>query len=798
MAASRYAMISIPEATAIVLGETRVLDAERVPLGAALGRVLAAPVTAADALPPFPASIMDGYAVVAADGAGEFPVAGECRAGATDPAFTLTPGHVAYITTGAPVPPGADAVVKVEDTEPGAPAGDGQPRRVVIRAAAKPGQHIRPVGSDIEAGAEVLAAGVRVGVAEVGILATVGAAALSVRRRPRLAVLSTGDEVVAPDAPGPLGPGQIRDCNRAMLLAAAAAGGAEALDLGIARDAEGHLEGAVARALDAGVDVLVTSGAVSMGDRDLLKPLLEAQGKVHFGRVLMKPGKPLTFATLDAAGGRQLLVFGLPGNPVSSFVCFHLVVLPALRKMAGWRAPQLRRVQVATTSALRLDPERPEYHRVVLHYGRLPAACGAAPGALGWFAVTTGNQISSRLLSARSANALLELPRASGELPTGATVSALLIDDLAASPQEPGDVPATPGFEGHVTAASTFWRTLSRVICGQRPQRRLGVVLNNRTMPSRLGVGLLVACAAAAAAAAAAATPPEPGAARGLAKAALIVVDVQACFLPGGALPVGVDAGALVGRINALIVAGGFDIVIFTQDWHPRGHISFASTHDGKRPLDVVALEYVDGAGGEAELCAPAGGADAGLFPGHTAACGAGAGGAPRRAVRQVLWPEHCEAGTPGAALHPGLLVKPEHLLVRKGTQPHVDAYSPFHDAAAGPRTASGLARELRARGVGRVAVVGLATDFCVATTALDAAREGFDTSVVLDATAPVTAAGGADAVRRLRAAGVAVVPSVREALAAAGGRASAAAPAGGGRGSAGGTQRHVEAPVRD
>ncbi len=312
-----------------------------------------------------------------------------------------------------------------------------------------------------------------------------------------------------------LGPGQIRDCNRAMLLAAAAAAGARVVDLGIARDAEGDLEGVFQRALEGGVDVIITSGAlcvsgwgsgadegetarstptkfhthnptrnpqppprttrpggVSMGDRDLIKPLLARDGEVHFGRVCMKPGKPLTFATLAAPpakapaaevdgeegeeGPRRVLVFGLPGNPVSSFVCFNLVVLPALRKMAGWADPALRRVRVRLTGALRLDPERPEYHRATICYGPCEAlrgaeeAGGAGAGAEAaapccWYAVSTGNQISSRLLSARSANALLELPRAEGVLAKGTEVSALLIDDLGRMPALE-EVAATTGF----------------------------------------------------------------------------------------------------------------------------------------------------------------------------------------------------------------------------------------------------------------------------------------------------------------------------------------------------------------
>jgi gephyrin len=257
-----------------------------------------------------------------------------------------------------------------------------------------------------------------------------------------VAVLSTGDEVVEPSSTP--GPGQIRDCNRAMLLAAAEAAGAVAVDLGVARDEGGDLSACLARARAAGADALVTSGGVSMGDRDLVKPLLEQAGTVHFGRVLMKPGKPLTFATLPPAGAADgtsaaqskttpMLVFALPGNPVSSFVCFSLAVVPALRRMAGWADPSLRRVRATLACALKLDPERPEYHRATLRFGPLPGVQGggdppAAPRRrYGWLAESTGNQISSRLLSARSANALLELPRAEGLLEAGTEVSALLL-----------------------------------------------------------------------------------------------------------------------------------------------------------------------------------------------------------------------------------------------------------------------------------------------------------------------------------------------------------------------------------
>ena len=443
MASSSFPMIPIPEAVSIVLKCTPLLEAEEVHFLDAVGRILSCSVIARDSLPPFPASIKDGYAVISSDGVGEFNVIGESRAGRMDE-LPLKPNtsSVVYITTGAPVPLGADAVVQVEDTE-AVLGGDGH-KRVNILKASVPGQDIRAIGSDIMQGATVLEAGEMIGVAEIGILATVGSVKVNAFKRPHVAVLSTGDEVVEPDTVS-LGPGQIRDANRSMLLAAAAQAGARVTDLGVARDVEGELAAIFQKAMDQGVDVLVTSGGVSMGDRDLIKPVLESLGaSVHFGRVRMKPGKPLTFATLDIpplssigsevnVKGRRMLVFGLPGNPVSSFACFHLVTLPSLRKMMGWADPSLRRVNVRLAQSIKLDPERPEYHRATLQFGICPSRKLAEEKEEFW-AVSTGNQISSRLLSARSANALLELPQASGILEVGTIVSALLIDDLQYMP----------------------------------------------------------------------------------------------------------------------------------------------------------------------------------------------------------------------------------------------------------------------------------------------------------------------------------------------------------------------------
>ena len=417
MTESTYAMLPVPQALDIVLQQAERLPPQPAGLAATGGLILAQAVMAREPLPPFPAAIKDGYAVVAADGPGDYPVVGEATAGRM-PGFTVQPGAVAYITTGAPLPAGADAVVMVEDTQ--ALAGDRGPRRVRIGRQVKAGDDIRPVGADITAGQEVLAAGERLGPAEVGLLATVGADPVWVYPRPRVAVLSTGDELAAPGAA--LGPGQIRDSNGPTLRAAVLAQGGQPLDLGIAGDTRQRLAEQLQQGL-AQADIVLTSGGVSMGDRDFVKPLLEAAGVVHFGRLLMKPGKPLTFATVVVAGRRKL-VFGLPGNPVSSLVTFYLLAAPAMRKLAGWRDPHLPRVQVQLAQPLRLDAERPEYHRATVRW-----EAGLNHGQGGYLAASTGSQVSSRLLSMRSANALLELPRGDGQLEAGAVVTALLIGE---------------------------------------------------------------------------------------------------------------------------------------------------------------------------------------------------------------------------------------------------------------------------------------------------------------------------------------------------------------------------------
>jgi len=251
-------------------------------------------------------------------------------------------------------------------------------------------------------------------------LATVGITNIPVITPPIVAILSTGDELVNPDQS--IDSGMIRDSNRSMLLSALQGAGYgcwSTIDLGIAKDTQEEISRKIYEGLDK-ADVLITSGGVSMGELDLIKPLLERQGCVHFGKVLMKPGKPLTFATVQR-GDKKKLIFGLPGNPVSSIVTFYLVCVPALRKLSGFKDFNLPTVDAIINQSLKLDPERPEYHRATVHWSHAEKC---------FVAESTGNQASSRLLSMRTANALLILPQAEGQLEPRSFVKAILINPL--------------------------------------------------------------------------------------------------------------------------------------------------------------------------------------------------------------------------------------------------------------------------------------------------------------------------------------------------------------------------------
>lgn len=396
---SPYPMVSIEEARRLVTAHALPLGSEEIDALSADGRVLAEPISAPAPIPDVPKSAVDGYALIAGDGDAPRRVLAELTAGAAQ-GLALTPGTAARIMTGAPIPRGADAVVLVEQTQE-------RDQILTIERAPSVGDSIHTVGQDIRAGELVLERGAILGAAEVGLLATIGQTRVRVFRRPVVAVLATGDEVFEPD--GPAIPGGVRDSNRYALLAAAREAGCATISLGIARDDLATQRAAILDGI-ARADMLLTSGGVSMGTRDLIKPLLAELGTVHFGRIAFKPGKPTTFATI---GGR--LAFGLPGYPVSSLVSFEVFVRPALRRMQGDARPERPQVLVRLGGPIRSSPDRPEYQRAIVRWeaGELVAH-------------STGGQGSSRLLSLRGANALLLVPAGGQTYQPGERLTALL------------------------------------------------------------------------------------------------------------------------------------------------------------------------------------------------------------------------------------------------------------------------------------------------------------------------------------------------------------------------------------
>ncbi|XP_077587290.1 gephyrin a isoform X3 [Stigmatopora nigra] len=418
---SPFPLTSMDKAFITVLEMTPILGIEVINYRDGLGRVLAQDIYAKDNLPPFPASVKDGYAVRAADGPGDRFIMGESQAG-QQPTHTVMPGQVMRVTTGAPIPCGADAVVQVEDTELLRESEDGtEELEVRIMVQARPGQDIRPIGHDIRRGECVLAKGTHMGPSEIGLLATVGVSDVSVHKFPVVAVMSTGNELLNPE--DDLHPGKIRDSNRSTLLATIQEHGYPTINLGIVGDNPDDLLSALHEGISR-ADVIITSGGVSMGEKDFLKQVLDIDlhAQIHFGRVFMKPGLPTTFATVDIDGARKL-IFALPGNPVSAVVTCNLFVIPALRKMQGILDPRPTIIKARLSCDVKLDP-RPEYHRCILtwhHQEPLP------------WAQSTGNQVSSRLMSMRSANGLLMLPPKTEqyvELRKGEVVDVMVIGRL--------------------------------------------------------------------------------------------------------------------------------------------------------------------------------------------------------------------------------------------------------------------------------------------------------------------------------------------------------------------------------
>jgi molybdenum cofactor synthesis domain-containing protein len=395
-------MILIEEALAIVEREVQPLPAVTMPFDQALGLILAEDIFAVEPMPPFPAASVDGFAVIAADGPGSRRIVGDQMAGYVA-GLRVEHGTAARVTTGAPIPTGADTMVMVEQTE----ERDGQVN--ILTSDLPLGSNIRPVGQDIEPGQLVLPQGTFLGPAELGLLGTVGKTMVTVYRRPKVAVMSTGDEIVEPhEKPQP---GQIRDANRFTLMGAVRQAGAEPLDLGIVKDKANSLEATIERGL-AEADALLTSGGVSMGQLDLVKPYLASRGVVHFGRVNTKPGKPVTFATV---AGKPC--FAMPGFPVSALVSFEIFVRPALLKMAGHTRIYRPREKAILAHRVSHTAARTEFQRVVL--------LRRADGKLS--ASTTGFQGSGRLLSMVGANGLIVLPHGQGDFEAGTMVDAIVL-----------------------------------------------------------------------------------------------------------------------------------------------------------------------------------------------------------------------------------------------------------------------------------------------------------------------------------------------------------------------------------
>jgi molybdenum cofactor synthesis domain-containing protein len=401
----------LDDVRAEILAAVTPLDPVDLPLAEAHGLVLARAVTTAEDVPPFANTAMDGYAVRAADTAGAGPesparlrVVGDLPAGHA-PDRAVGPGEAIRIMTGAPMPDGADAVVMVERTTT-----DGDV--VAIEVEVPPGQHVRAAGGDLGRGQEVFPAGTVLHGAHLGVLASVGATDVRVFPRPRVGVLSTGDELVEVGLEsGSLAPGKIRDSNRPMLLALVAEAGFEAVNLGVVRDDEDRITQLLDEALGR-CDAVLTSGGVSVGDYDYVKAALDRLGHLEWRQVAIKPAKPLAFGMV-----RDTPVFGLPGNPVSSLVSFELFARPAILQRAGhpWRFRPEVTARAEHAFTRKLDGK--------LHLDRVRVRWSGD----GYVAASTGAQDSNVLSATAAANGLALLPDGEG-VQAGETLAVMLLD----------------------------------------------------------------------------------------------------------------------------------------------------------------------------------------------------------------------------------------------------------------------------------------------------------------------------------------------------------------------------------
>lgn len=394
-------MISVEEARAYILRYFKPLETEYVSPDEALDRILSEDIVAPLAVPPHDNSAMDGYAVRAQDIAGasaqnpiRLNVVADLAAGYMSD-VAVTTGAAIRIMTGAPLPPGADTVVRFEETSEAVSqkaTGKGNPF-VEILSAPKRGDNVRRAGEDVRAGEIILPKGSKLRPPEIGLLASVGCARVPVHRRPRVAILATGDELAEVDEP--LAPGKIRSSNEYANAAAVIKAGGIPIRLGIARDNLEDLTRKIRAGIDAGADLFITSAGVSVGDYDIVKDVLNREGAMHFWQVNMKPGKPLAFGLIGA-----MPLLGLPGNPVSAIISFETFARPAILTMLG-------RTKFARPYVMAVLQDRAENNAGRRNYIRVHVARNDAGE---YIATTTGEQGSGILTSLSRANGLLEMP----------------------------------------------------------------------------------------------------------------------------------------------------------------------------------------------------------------------------------------------------------------------------------------------------------------------------------------------------------------------------------------------------
>ena len=408
-------MLSVDEALQLILRDLQPLPVELAPLDECLGRVLAEKLIAAIDLPPFANSSMDGFALRAADLHGacadapvQLEVVMDIPAGAA-PEGSLGTGQAARIMTGAPLPAGADAIVPVEQTDADWTSAENSTmaRQVAVMTQVAPGDYVRHVGENVRAGQEVLAAGTQLRPQHLGMLAALGQAQVPLRRRPRVAIVSSGDELV--EVHEPLAPGQIHDVNSYTIQGMVSEQGATPLRLPIARDSQDAVRALFREALQLQPDLLISTAGVSVGAHDVVRDVLEELGELNFWRVNMRPGKPLAWGQVQ---GKPF--FGLPGNPVSAMVTFEIFVRPAVLRLAG-RA-EVQQVHRATVCEDLHSDGRRSYLRVTLQHedGRLLAR-------------TTGTQSSGALLSMVLADGLLVVPEDVTFVPAGSELEVHLL-----------------------------------------------------------------------------------------------------------------------------------------------------------------------------------------------------------------------------------------------------------------------------------------------------------------------------------------------------------------------------------